>query len=117
MPSPTKRRPKSTSPDADDAILATLDQVAVLDADALDDAGPVVLGERDGSLVFVDAVARQHGAGAAVPVAAVGLVVDLGHRLAGGAHDPPRIKHHRCDRVVVRVCVEYAACAEVPYLF
>lgn len=56
------------------------------------------------------------GAGSAVPVPAVRLVVDLDDVLARGRHDAAGVEHHAGHGVVVGVGVVDGACAEIPYL-
>lgn len=53
---------------------------------------------------------------AAVPLSALNLVVHFDYVLARCAYYSSCVKHHACDGVVVRVCVIYGACPEVPYL-
>ena len=55
-------------------------------------------------------------AGAAIPVAAIELVIDLDDVFTGGGDDAARVEHHAGDGVFVAVRVVDDAAAEIPYL-
>jgi hypothetical protein len=79
-------------------------KIAVFYPDAFNHGAPC-------SVVFVYANAR-----ATVPVAAVGLVVDLYNVFASSRNNAARVEHHACDRVVVGVGIVDGASPEVPDL-
>ena len=96
---PSKSHPKpriSTGPDPHHAILPPLGQIPVPNPHSLHAALAVRV--------------------PAVPVPAVGLVVDFRHALAYGGHDAAGVEHHACDGAVVGVGVVDGAGAEVPDL-
>jgi hypothetical protein len=94
----------STRPHTHGAVSATFDEVAVL--------YPHTFYHRMRCLViFVRTNTR-----AAIPVAAVGLVVYLDYRLASCRNDAAGIKHHAGDGVVVCVGVVDGASPEIPDL-
>jgi hypothetical protein len=92
-----------TSPSGHGTILASLDEVTILQAHPLN-------GRRDRSFV-VDA-----NASATVPVMAVGLIVDLDHIVAGGGNNTLGVKHHAGDRLFVGVGIVYGSSSEIPNL-
>jgi hypothetical protein len=102
--------PSSTSPHAQHAISTALNHITIPDTDALDHGGG---GAPPAALL----VPLSSNTGAAVPMAAVGLVVDFRVGFARGGHDAARVEHHARDGLVVGVGVEDAASAEVPYLW
>lgn len=65
-----------------------------------------------GSLAFLGG----EDAGAAIPVAAVELVVDFHDVFAGGRDDAASVEHHAGDGIFVAVGVVDDAAAEIPYL-
>lgn len=90
----------SACPHANNAVLAAFSKIPVLDAYMLDNRRRGVLAS----------------ASTTVPMVAIGLVVYLGHALAGRAHDAPRVKHHTGDWVVVSKGVVDGSGAKIPYL-
>jgi len=94
----------STSPRPNNTILAPLNHIPILDTHALDRS------QRRLTLII------ERDPRAAVPLPAVGLVVDLDHALAGGCADAALVEHHARHRVVVGEGVEDGARAEVPDL-
>lgn len=93
----------STGPHPDHTVLATFDEIPVLDPHPFD-------GRRVGALGF------SRDAGTAIPVMPVRLVVDLHHILPGCACDSPRVKHHARDGLVVGKSIVDGSSTEVPYL-
>ena len=93
-----------TAPDADHAILPSLDEEAVLERDSLNDAQPPF------EIRIFDS------AGATVPVPTICLVIDLDDVLACRGGNAPRVKAHRRDGAVVSKGIVDMACAEIPDL-
>lgn len=90
-------------PHSDHAVLAPLNHVAVLDADVLNDGRRLVLFSlRDTS--------------SALPLPRFELVVHFDHVLLSCADNPPVVKRHACDGVVVGVGIKDGASPQIPYL-
>lgn len=55
-------------------------------------------------------------AGTAVPMSAIGLVIDLSDILTCCSDDTAGVEHHACNRVIVGISIVNRAGAEIPYL-
>ncbi len=95
--------PASACPYPNDAVLAALGKIPILESYPFNRSWDKAVGFRRDS-------------GTAVPVPTVGLVVDLGYIFTGGGGDSPSVEHHACDWTVVRVRIVYGSCSKIPYL-
>ena len=80
------------SPCCHRSVFASFNKISVLQTHSLN--------RRWERTLVVDSNAR-----AAVPVVAIGLIVDLDHVFAAGGHDAFRVEHHASDRLFVGIGV------------
>lgn len=98
----------STRPYTDFAVPSSFRQVAVLQPDTLNNAG---FGTRHP--IFDSGVCT----GAAIPMATLGLVVDLDHIFARCADDVTGIEHHTRDWSIVGISIEDGPHSKIPDLY
>lgn len=111
----------STSPHTHRPILPPLGKIPILYPHPLhsrrpSSSSPLFTGVVPSFLLLLLFGRSSNKARAAVPMPAVGLVVDLDDGLARGGDDAARVEHHARDGIVVGVGVVDGAGAEVPDL-
>ena len=98
----TKEGMDLACPNTNSAVSTPLGQVTISYSYTLDNSGRFPLFRRNASTT--------------VPLPALYLIIHLDHVLSGGADDPPGVKHHARDWIVVGISIINRASAEIPNL-